>query len=58
MVHWLGRSGAGTYDYNVYARISRDAGKTWGDPFLVNTDGKKAELAQRIAAYNAYTFDD
>lgn len=43
MVHWLARSGEGTYDYNINARISRDAGKTWGDPFLVNTDGRKAE---------------
>ena len=43
MVHWLGRSGEATYDYNVKARISRDAGRTWGEPFLVNTDGIKAE---------------
>lgn len=43
MVHWLARSGEGTYDYNVNARISRDGGKTWGESFLVNTDGKKAE---------------
>ena len=43
MVHWLARSGEATYDYNIKARISRDAGRTWGDPFLVNTDGRKAE---------------
>ena len=43
MVHWLARSGEGTYDYNINARISRDGGKTWGEPFLVNTDGTKAE---------------
>lgn len=43
MVHWLGRSGEGTYDYNVNARITRDGGRTWGEPFLVNTDGTKAE---------------
>ena len=43
MVHWLSRSGEGTYDYNVKARISRDSGRTWGEPILVNTDGKKAE---------------
>jgi len=43
MVHWLARSGEGTYDYNVNARISKDGGKTWGEPFLVNTDGKKAD---------------
>ena len=43
MVHWLSRSGDSTYDYDIRARISRDAGRTWGEPFLVNTDGKKAE---------------
>ena len=43
MVHWLGRSGEATYDYNVKVRISRDGGRTWGEPFLVNTDGVKAE---------------
>jgi hypothetical protein len=43
MVHWLARSGEGTYDYSVKARITRDGGRTWGEPFLVNTDGTKAE---------------
>lgn len=43
MVHWLARSGEATYDYNIKARISKDAGRTWGEPFLVNTDGTKAE---------------
>jgi hypothetical protein len=43
MVHWLARSGEATYDYNIKAAISKDAGRTWGEPFLVNTDGTKAE---------------
>jgi hypothetical protein len=43
MVHWLARSGEATYDYGIKARVSKDAGRTWGDPFLVNTDGAKAE---------------
>src|SRR6185369_13074492 len=43
MVHWLARSGEATYDYNIKARISKDAGHTWAEPFLVNTDGAKAE---------------
>ena len=43
MVHWLARSGEATYDYNIMARITKDGGRTWGEPFLVNTDGKKAE---------------
>jgi hypothetical protein len=43
MVHWLARGGEATYDYNIKARISKDGGRTWGEPFLVNTDGNKAE---------------
>ena len=43
MVHWLARSGEATYDYNIIARITRDAGRTWAEPFTVNTDGIKAE---------------
>lgn len=43
MVHWLARSGEGVYDYNITARITPDGGRTWGEPFLVNTDGTKAE---------------
>ena len=43
MAHWLARSGEATYDYNIKARISKDAGRTWGETFLVNTDGTKAE---------------
>ena len=43
MVHWLARSGNATYDYSIKARISKDAGRTWGEPFFVNTDGTKAE---------------
>ncbi len=43
MVHWLARSGEATYDYNIKAKISRDGGRTWGEAFLVNTDGTKAE---------------
>ena len=43
MVHWLERSGEGPYDYDIRARISNDAGATWGAPFLINTDGVRAE---------------
>lgn len=43
MVHWLSRSGDSTYDYDIRARISRDEGRTFGESFLVNTDGKQAE---------------
>lgn len=43
MVHWLARSGEATYDYNIKAKLSRDGGRSWGEAFLVNTDGTKAE---------------
>lgn len=43
MVHWLARSGEATYDYSIKAKISRDGGRSWGEAFLVNTDGTKAE---------------
>lgn len=43
IVHWLSRSGDSTYDYDIRGTISRDRGRTWGAPFLVNTDGVKAE---------------
>jgi len=43
MVHWLKRSGRSTYDYDIAARLTLDGGRTWGDPFLVNTDGIKSE---------------
>lgn len=43
MAFWLGRSGPGTYSYDVWARISGDRGATWGTPFKINTDGRQAE---------------
>lgn len=41
--HWLQKSGTGTYAYDVRMSTSTDAGKTWGEPFLLNRDGKEAE---------------
>jgi hypothetical protein len=41
--HWLQKSGAGTYSYDVRMAISRDGGATWGKPFLLNRDGVEAE---------------
>lgn len=41
--HWLQKSGAGTYSYDVRMSTSTDDGITWREPFLLNRDGKKAE---------------
>lgn len=41
--HWLQKSGKGTYSYDVRMATSRDGGTTWGEPFLLNRDGKEAE---------------
>lgn len=36
--HWLEMLGPGTFDYGVRLAISRDAGKTWGDPIWLHDD--------------------
>jgi len=41
--HWLQKSGASTYAYDVWITSSRNGGKTWTKPKLVNRDGKEAE---------------
>jgi hypothetical protein len=41
--HWLQKSGAGTYSYDVRMATSTDGGATWGESFLLNRDGKQAE---------------
>jgi len=41
--HWLQRSGASTYAYDVRMATSRDDGRTWSAPFALNRDGKKTE---------------
>ena len=41
--HWLQKSGAGTYAYDVRMATSNDGGSTWSEPFLLNRDGKQAE---------------
>jgi len=41
--HWLQKSGAGTYSYDVRMATSTDGGVTWGKPFLLNRDGTKTE---------------
>ena len=41
--HWLQKSGNSTYAYDVRVAISKDAGRTWTAPILLNRDGKKGE---------------
>ena len=41
--HWLQKSSAGTYSYDIQMAASTDGGATWGQPFLLNRDGKEAE---------------
>lgn len=41
--HWLRKSGAGGYAYDVVLSRSDDQGANWSTPIAVNTDGKPGE---------------
>ncbi|HWU71809.1 MAG TPA: sialidase family protein, partial [Pseudoxanthomonas sp.] len=41
--HWLRKSGAGGYAYDVVLSRSDDQGANWSTPIAVNTDGKSGE---------------
>jgi len=41
--HWLQKSAAGTFDYDIRMRLSQDGGATWDPPFTLNQDGIAAE---------------
>ncbi|HEX8560417.1 MAG TPA: sialidase family protein [Pyrinomonadaceae bacterium] len=41
--HWLVKSGAGTYAYDVNLSRSADGGKTWGAPVVPHTDHTETE---------------
>ena len=41
--HWLQKSTAATYAYDVVMTRSGDGGETWSKPMRVNNDGKPAE---------------
>jgi hypothetical protein len=41
--HWLQKSGKGVYAYDVRMATSKDGGRTWSAPFLLNRDGKQNE---------------
>jgi hypothetical protein len=41
--HWLVKSGASTYAYDVHIARSKDGGKTWGKAIVPHTDGTQTE---------------
>lgn len=41
--HWLVKSGAGTYAYDVNIALSKDAGKTWTTPIVPHLDNTQTE---------------
>jgi hypothetical protein len=41
--HWLQKSSAGTYSYDVHVTSSGDGGKSWRADRLLNTDAQQAE---------------
>ncbi len=41
--HWLAKSGADTYAYDVNIVLSRDGGKSWSDPIVPHRDDTQAE---------------
>ena len=43
VAHWLEKSGAGTYAYDVRTAVSTDGGETWGADVIPHTDGVEAE---------------
>lgn len=42
-VHWLERSGPGTYAYDVRISMSSDGGRTWAAPITPHRDGTRTE---------------
>jgi hypothetical protein len=43
MAHYLGKSGEGTFAYDVMLTTSQDEGNTWSEPKAVHDDAKQAE---------------
>lgn len=41
--HWLQKSAAGTYDYDVHISTSKDAGANWSESFIPHRDSIAAE---------------
>jgi hypothetical protein len=42
--HWLQKSGADKYAYDVRMATSADGGASWSTPFLLNRDAKKPSM--------------
>ena len=43
VAHWLQKSGAGTYAYDVMLARSTDGGATWSEPVIAHDDGTESE---------------
>ncbi|WP_235298768.1 hypothetical protein [Portibacter marinus] len=43
MAHWLQKSAAGTFDYDVRISLSHDGGETWEDSFVPHRDSLPSE---------------
>lgn len=43
MAHYLEKSDTGKFTYDIRYVLSNDGGQNWGEPRLLNEDGKKAE---------------
>jgi hypothetical protein len=43
MAHYLGKSGVGTFAYDVMVTTSQDEGLTWSEPKAIHDDAKQAE---------------
>lgn len=43
LVHWLQKSGAGKYAYDVRYALSKDRGKSWSPPRVLHDDGTQTE---------------
>jgi hypothetical protein len=43
MAHYLGKSGKGTFAYDVLLTSSQDGGNTWSEPSAIHDDAKQAE---------------
>jgi hypothetical protein len=43
IAHYLGKSGEGTFAYDVMLTMSQDAGTTWSEPKSIHDDAKQAE---------------
>jgi hypothetical protein len=57
VAHWLVRSGAGKYDYDIRLARSTDGGRAWSEPFSAYADGGGGEhgFVSMVAAEDGST---